>query len=144
MESPKQRLVRRRIFDMTWNPKVELIKHAVELAKEKHPEGFNKAKLIECSEEVFGGFGANPNKPIQTHEDIAHMQNRMAKVDGGYPLGMSGCEVVGINGGCGATCPVFKVGECGEPQEFDKEFLIDELGQEEAEEVMEYYACFDA
>ncbi|RLI36279.1 hypothetical protein DRO66_05920 [Candidatus Bathyarchaeota archaeon] len=99
---------------MSWNPKVELVKKAAEIAKDKHPSGFNKAQLIESSKEVYGGFGANPLKRIQTMEDVNNMGNYMAKIDGGYPVGMSGCYVVGLNGGCGLECPVFLEGECEE------------------------------
>ncbi|NOY72413.1 MAG: hypothetical protein GXP14_08550 [Gammaproteobacteria bacterium] len=126
-----------------WSEKRELVKHAANLAKEKHPEGFNKQQLIDASKEVFGGYSANPSKPIKTMEDVNNMGNHMAQVDGHYPVGMSGCYVVGLNGGCGIDCPVFKEGECGEPQEFEARDVIDELGQEEAEEVMASYSCFD-
>ena len=30
--------------------------------------------------------------------------------------GMTDCELVGISGFCGANCPVFKRGECEEPE----------------------------
>ena len=35
-----------------------------------------------------------------------------------YPVGTSGCFNVGISGGCGLTCFVYKAGECEEPDEF--------------------------
>jgi len=47
---------------------------------------------------------------INTHEQVNDMRNRMA--EGNYPVGMSTCEVVGISGGCGFTCPAFKDGDC--------------------------------
>lgn len=127
---------------MPWNPKRELVQHSAELAKEKHPDGFNKAQLIQASKEVFGGFAANPFKPIETLEDVAHKGNVMAKIDGGYPVGMSGCYVVGLNGGCGVTCPVFRAGDCELPDEFTREDVIYELA-EEADEVFKLYACFE-
>jgi len=106
-----------------WNPETELVKRAVEIAKEEHPSGFNKAQLIASSKRVFGGFGSDvlkpyPVKKITTLEDVNNMGNAMAYIDGGYPVGMSGCYVVGINGGCGLDCPIYLEGECGEPQEF--------------------------
>jgi hypothetical protein len=52
------------------------------------------------------------------------------------------CYDVGINGNCGATCPVFKRGDCEEPAEFSREYVIAELG-DEAEDVMSHYKCFD-
>jgi hypothetical protein len=101
-----------------WNPTGELAKKAHEIAKEKHPQGYNKKQLIECSKEVYGGFGVTQTnhlitKPICTMEDVNNMGNAMAQIDGHYPVGMTGCEVVGINGGCGLDCPVYLEGECG-------------------------------
>ncbi len=130
-----------------WNPKTELVKHSVRLAEEKHPEGFNKKQLIDASKEVFGGFAMDKLKKVKTLEDVSHKLNEMALIDGNYPLSMSGCEVVGINGGCGATCPVFHEGDCGEPQEFEREDVLreltDELGEDEAVNVINLYSCFD-
>lgn len=111
-----------------WNPKTELAKKSVELAKKKHPEGFNKKQLMDASKEVYGGFGETQTgnfigfKPIKTMEDVNNMGNAMAQIDGHYPVGMSGCYVVGLNGGCGLECPVYLEGDCGEPQEFDGHF----------------------
>jgi len=42
-----------------FNSKIELVKAAAKIAKEKHPDGFNKDQLIACSKEVNGGFGLN-------------------------------------------------------------------------------------
>lgn len=36
---------------------------------------------------------------------------------GNYPVGTSECFNVGIAGGCGPDCFVYRKGECGEPQE---------------------------
>lgn len=120
---------------MSYSAKRELIKYAAKLAKEKHPEGFNKAQLIEASKEVFGGHAANPLKPVRTEEDIGNKRNAMALIDGNYPLGMSDCFVVGINGGCGFDCPVFLRLDCEEPGEL--ETTGDE--SEEALEAIAYY-----
>jgi len=100
-----------------WNKEAELTKKAVEIAKEKHPEGFNKNQLIECSKEVYGGFGVTQSgklssKRIRTMEDLDNMGSAMANINGNYPLGMSSCMIVGINGGCGGDCPVYLDGEC--------------------------------
>lgn len=51
--------------------------------------------------------------PIESSSDIETARNRMAK--GNYPLTMSDCSVVGINGDCGAKCPVFMSGKCPSP-----------------------------
>ena len=114
-----------------FNPKYELTKRAVEIAKEKHKDGFGKKQLIECSKEVYGGFGETQvtgsltTKPVKTMEDVNNMGNAMAQIDGHYPVGMSGCYVVGLNGGCGLDCPVYLEGDCGEPQEFEGHFDTD-------------------
>lgn len=104
-----------------WNPKQELVKKSVELAHQKYPNGFDKRQLIECSQEVYGGFAASPFKAIETMEDVHNMGNYFSEIDGHYPRGMSGCYVVGLSGRCGAnTCPVFKSGECKveDPKQF--------------------------
>jgi len=125
---------------MSWNPKAELAKRAHDIAKKKHPKGFNKGQLIKCSKEVFGGFGetqANAliHKPIKTMEDVNNMGNAMAQIDGHYPVGMSGCYVVGLNGGCGLDCPVYLEGECDEPGEM----VNDSMSRDEKERHVELY-----
>jgi len=115
-----------------WEPKTKLAEKAVELAKRKHQGGFNKKQLIAASKEVYGGFGAtqvNPlvTKKICTMEDVSNMGNAMANIDGGYPVGMSGCEVVGINGGCGRDCPVYLEGECKEFGEMCDDMTDDDI-----------------
>ncbi len=123
-----------------WSEKRALVQKAVEIAKENHPNGFNKAELIECSKEVFGGFSANPHKKIETMEDVSHMKNHMALVDGHYPLSMTSCEVVGINGGCGFFCPVFLEGKCDAVEEFSIDDVIAEFGKDGG--IIEMYAHF--
>jgi len=97
---------------MAWNSTQKLVEKAAEIAKEKHPEGFNKQQLIDASKEVYGGFATNPLKKIRTMEDVNSMGNYMANIDGHYPVGMSGCFVVGISGNCGIECPVYLEGDC--------------------------------
>lgn len=114
-----------------WNSKAELIKKAKAIADKKHPCGYGKKQLIECSKEVYGGFGETQTKTplitkrITTHEDINNMGNAMANIDGHYPVGMSGCFVVGINGQCGPGCPVYLDGDCEAPGE-----MVDRLETE--------------
>ncbi len=56
-----------------------------------------------------------PYREITSQEDIDNTRREMLK-GGNYPPDISDCYVVGINGDCGATCPVLKRGECsGEP-----------------------------
>lgn len=106
-----------------FSSKRELVKRALEIAKTEHPGGFNKQKLIDASKKVYGGFGETQvagsftTKPIKTMEDVNNMGNAMAQIDGHYPVGMSGCYVVGLNGGCGLDCPVYLDAECGNPGE---------------------------
>jgi len=114
---------------MMFNSKTELAKRSVEIAKKEYPDGFNKNQLIDCSKKVYDGFGetqaegfVGSHKPIRTMEDVNNMGNAMAQIDGHYPVGMSGCYVVGLNGGCGLDCPVYLEGDCGEPQEFEGHF----------------------
>lgn len=97
-----------------WNLKQELVKKSVQIAKEKYPDGFNKNQLIECSEEVYGGFATNPFKELKTMDDVRNKGNYFSEIDGHYPRGMSGCYVVGLSGGCGVECPVFRQGDCKE------------------------------
>lgn len=63
-------------------------------------------------------------QPVVTEPDIAHLRNTMAT--GNYPLSMSDCEVVGINGDCGSRCPVLQRGECPDQTE-----MACELGKTE-------------
>ena len=126
---------------MAWNPKTELVKAAHKIAKEEHPDGYNKKQLIDASKKVNGGFSTNPLKRVKTHEDIGNLANHMSEIDGHYPRGMSGCYVVGINGDCGFTCPVFLDGDCEETGDWTKEdvLLSDELDDDQKADVIEYY-----
>jgi len=115
------------------NPKQELIKKAREIADKKYPDGYTKKQLIECSKEVYGGFGETQvfklkQKKIITHEDVNNMGNAMANIDGHYPVGMSTCFIVGINGQCGLECPAYLDGDCENADEF-KDLEGDELKQ---------------
>lgn len=119
-----------------WNPEQELAGKAHELAKATHPSGYTKAQLIEHSKQVFSGFGAAMLDPlasrkITTMEDVGNMGNAMAFIDGHYPVGMSGCYVVGINGGCGIECPVYLEGDCGCPDEMLPRLTGEELAAHE-------------
>lgn len=81
-------------------------------AKARHPNGYSKAQLIECSKSVFGGRGRSLFLPVVTEEDINHQRNAMAFIDGRYPLGMDDCTTVGLSGGCGPSCPALLGGRC--------------------------------
>jgi len=77
-----------------------------------------------------------PREPLYRklggQRDIDRLRNEMAR--GNYPLGMTDCEVVGINGDCGPECPVALRGEC--------EF-IDEAVEKYPEMANEPYREFD-
>lgn len=86
-------------------------------AKKKYPEiktiGELKEKALEIQKEYFGTTSKNPMfiHDVSTEEGVSRAGNHMAEF-GNYPLGMSVCEVVGINGGCGIKCPQHKRGDC--------------------------------
>jgi hypothetical protein len=129
---------------MSWNPKAELAKKAHEIAKEKHPNGYGKKQFINASKEVYGGYGkavlSPAHKPVKTREDANHMRNAMANIDGRYPLSMTDCEVIGINGDCGLDCPVFREGDCEEVGDFLELVAVDEeLTDEKKAEILEMY-----
>jgi len=127
----------------------EIVKRAVEIAKERYPNGFNKKQLVECSKEVFGGRTGTPidYRPIKNEDDIMNQRNAMYYVDGHYPASISDCEVVGINGDCGLGCPVFRRGDCEEHQNDMLKSLVEEEGLEGAIEILgeecpEMMECF--
>lgn len=61
--------------------------------------------------QLFQGSKGHPiYTPIKTEQDVDDLRNSMAC--GNYPLGMTDCEAVGINGDCGSNCPVLLRGEC--------------------------------
>jgi len=57
-------------------------------------------------------------------------------------LGKTGdrCFHIGSWGGCGPDCAAFVDGECPEPQELDKQDIINEHGEEVAEEIFNLYS----
>lgn len=60
--------------------------------------------------------------------------------DNHLPKSRGRCFDIGTWGGCGVTCPAFLDGECEEPQEFDRQSVIDEHGEDA--EVLNMYDCF--
>ena len=116
----------------------EIVKRASVIAKERHPNGYNKKQLIECSKEVFGGRTGTPTdyRAVKTEEDITNQRNAMVYVDGHYPASISDCYVVGINGDCGLECPVFRRGDCVEHQNDMLNDLIESEGLQGAIEIL--------
>lgn len=64
-------------------------------------------------------------------------------IDDRLPKGRSRCFDIGQWGGCGVTCAEFLDGECGEPQEISKAEIIEEHGEEGAEDIFAMYDCFN-
>lgn len=125
-----------------WSPQRELVKHAAIIASDKHPEGYNKHQLIEASRKVFGGFVANHNKKVKTHEQAAHYSNYLSEIDGGYPRGLSTCFAVGISGNCGVDCAQFVDGGCETPN-FYLDDVLDTHGETEGLKIAESYGEFE-
>ena len=63
----------------------------------------------------------------QASLDAAHFAFDRAASTGkeNYPVGMSSCYVVGLNGDCGLNCPVLANGDC----EVEEEMGVDWCGQ---------------
>ena len=80
-------------------------------------------------------------KALHDLEDFGRTVNDL---DDRLPKGRSRCFDVGMWGGCGVSCPAFVDGECEEPQEIPAQDIIDEHGEEDALEIMEWYSCFEA
>ncbi len=94
--------------------------------------GEAKVILRRLNKEKYGKWATNKldkpqgdcfYTPVENEQDINHLRNAMAQ--GNYPLGISDCEVVGINGDCGSICPVFVRGDC----ETENEILVRESTQ---------------
>ncbi len=64
-------------------------------------------------------------------------------LDPGLPNGRGRCFDIGSWGGCGVNCAAFIDGECGEPQEIDKQDIIEEHGVEDAQKIFDNYECFN-
>jgi len=90
------------------------------MSKEPVAVGIPKRK-IKYSPNKVDFVQANVYRKTSTQAEIDYARNMMAL--GNYPLGMTDCEVVGIQGNCGLECPVFVRGECQEAIEFHTERL---------------------
>ena len=68
-------------------------------------------KLKKERPQLFHGTKDHPiHTPIKNEQDVEDLRNSMAC--GNYPLSMTDCEVIGINGDCGSKCPVLLRDEC--------------------------------
>jgi len=78
-----------------------------------------KAAMRVEVEHIFGKWAnTTPHnyQKVSDERDIECLRNTMALGKGAgmgnYPLSITDCEVVGINGDCGLECPVFMRGDC--------------------------------
>lgn len=69
---------------------------------------------------AYGNYIVGPfhihNKPPTSKEEAQQHGNALA-ASGNYPVGTSECFNVGISGGCGTECYIYREGRCSEPQE---------------------------
>jgi len=70
---------------------------------------------------AYGDFDPSPtghifNKP-PTNKEEAHQHGNALAAAGNYPVGTSECFNVGISGGCGPDCYIYREGRCDEPEE---------------------------
>ena len=64
-------------------------------------------------------MSSNTGKSKRTLGDAGGLSHPFITLDESLACGrgMTDCMVVGISGECGETCPVFKLGNCEEPQD---------------------------
>lgn len=90
---------------------------ASDLARKKYPNGFNKAQLIECAEEIeslkYGKFSPlTLGRSEPSSEEEVHQLGNVMAACGNYPVGMSPCWILGINGNCGSDIALELCGKC--------------------------------
>ena len=80
----------------------------------------NKLYCPKCYQLEFGKFRTGKwhifNDSPQNDEEVLQHGNVLA-ASGNYPVGTSACFNIGISGGCGIDCFVYRRGECTEPGE---------------------------
>lgn len=76
------------------------------------------------------------------NDKIEAFGRELNDLDDRLPKGRSRCFDIGILGGCGVTCPAFIDGECEEPQEIPRQEVIDEHGDDLANDIFMKYKCF--
>jgi len=55
--------------------------------------------------------------PVPVNEEESHAYGNALAASNNYPVGTSDCFTVGISGGCGPKCFVYRKGKCNESQE---------------------------
>ncbi len=103
-------------------PDFDVTIEEIQKAREKVLKGVNKKEY----KREFGKYLTGPGhifneSPTNEEESLQH-GNALA-ASGNYPVGTSGCFNVGISGGCGPDCFVYKKGECPEPQEMRNKYI---------------------
>lgn len=77
-------------------------------------------------------YGGSP----QNQKESDQYANVLAR--GNYPVGLDGCFTVGISGGCGVNCFVYKEGGC----EVADEFLSNNYKDMTDEEILEFLELY--
>jgi len=93
--------------------KFELIKNGIEENKQKFGRWHSEKQQGSCDPRKFYLQPAPKNE----HETLQH-GNALSKT-GNYPVGTSECFNVGISGGCGLSCFVYKKGACPHPEDME-------------------------
>ena len=65
----------------------------------------------------FKSGAAHIFNPVPKNKEEAVAHGNALAASGNYPVGTNGCFNVGISGGCGKNCYVYKEGRWPEPQE---------------------------
>lgn len=104
-------------------------KDRVYLQKNQHRISNKKSIVDIVTERRIKAYGTTSENAMIVHdvsssEAILKAGNHMAEY-GNYPVGMKPCFVVGLNGGCGIECPVFKEGSCESTDGFPRDKLIE-------------------
>lgn len=55
--------------------------------------------------------------PVPQNKEESLKHGNALAASGNYPVGTSECFNVGISGGCGPSCYIYREGRCSEPQE---------------------------
>ena len=85
------------------------------LIKKIIDESTSKKHLKEIKKETFGSYDYNNHihmNKTPTNSEEANQHGNALAASGNYPVGTTDCFNVGISGGCGSDCFVYKNGDC--------------------------------